>query len=112
MKAIYCAKCGKELPIILKGMPKHGTIVRLIAPHRCGKIAEPNLGKESPLAITAGEKENGYEFVQKLNELEPPGPGDKRDEEHLRKELKSTAPENLLDKAKLEGFTQPEDNEE
>ena len=95
---IYCAKCGRELSIYRKPMPQFSRIINLLEPHRCCKVVEPDLGK--PASIPKPIRKD-HEFVQKLNDLNPPE-GDKRSKENLRNELvTSSAPSSLQDVARF-----------
>jgi len=97
MKTVYCSKCGTKLPVILKALPKYGTVINLVKPHRCTK--EPIPLDLTPISIPTFNTEVTGEFVQQLNDLNPPPivkeiePGDKRD----KADIKTTAPPTVLD---------------
>jgi hypothetical protein len=103
-KIYYCAECAKILTIILKTVPGQG-VYRIVEPHECPpdmeevpfakKFAVPAAGK----VVTVSEaKKLDFSFVSKLNkEIESsPMIEDKRDKEHRRKELTTSAPAGIL----------------
>lgn len=96
----YCANCGQRLTVNLKAMPKYGTVVRLVSYHECGEVQEFDL-KENPAPTYDGKNE----FAQNLDKLQPSPSSDAVDTEALRDrrtdpDIKSTAPDNLLDHLK------------
>lgn len=120
-KKFYCAKCGLKLEIFQKAIPHKGIIMNLVEPHEClvnidNVIADekdPFAGKGAfEILDESKEKKldelfDSFPFVKSLNkataehEVVTQETGDKRDKEHLRKELvTSTAPLNVLDKVK------------
>jgi len=118
MNFVYCAQCGERFEVFAKAVPSQGKVYNLIRPHICTKLNEEPLTKETIEAIGENAKKSaganlkdmfdGFKFVQKLNKLDPKIAepeseqptheiGDKRHKDHLRKELTSNAPANLLD---------------
>jgi len=115
MKEVYCAECGERVRVFFKSVKAHGKVYRLIYPHNCGletkkiseevadKIVEEDTKISPPIDFDAVFSK--FKFVQKLNSLKPEreeerpaDSGDKRDKEHLRKELQvSMAPAGILD---------------
>lgn len=68
MKILYCAKCGYQIPVIRKALPKFATIIDVIEPHEClDPPAEITLKPVHNPRIDINKEEN--KFVQKLNEL-------------------------------------------
>lgn len=118
-KQFYCAKCGTEVLVLRKVVPSQQKIVNVIRPHECleGDIKLPFKIKQlktKPKTTTELDKMfDGFEFVKKLNGLEPKDKlltpiesGDKRPKEDLRQS--STAPKNLLESMKGMSNTPPE----
>ena len=113
-KYVFCAECGERLDILIKAVPSQRKVYPIIKPHICkespsteelGEIMTKESKKESPTNLDSIFDK--FKFVKKLNKLSPKPPpmemetGDKRDKEHLRKELvTSTAPMSLLDRLK------------
>jgi len=106
LRVVYCAECGMELEVRRKAVPSEQKIYEVVKPHVCTETMFEEEVKESekkPLSPKLDNLFESFKFVQKLNRLSTvPSPmsqetGDKRDKEHLRKELlTSTAPLNLL----------------
>ncbi len=72
MNRFYCANCGKQLSITRKALPKFGTIVDLVQYHECSE--EPIPFEIDPTEIVKFVPVEGKDkFVNKLNELKPPG---------------------------------------
>lgn len=123
-KKFYCAKCGLKLEIFQKAIPHKGIVMNLVKPHECPISIDDEKNKKDPFAGKGAfemldetkEKKldkkvdklfDSFPFVKSLNkataehEVVIQETGDKRDKEHLRKELvTSTAPLNVLDKVK------------
>ena len=102
-KIYHCAKCGTQLESHTKAI-RGGTIFNLIAPHKC---EEPKALEEFETvpAPTRTPKDldklfDAFPFVDNINKANPKRISDKRPKEDLRKELKSTAPANLVKMAK------------
>ena len=124
-KKYYCAKCGTELAVKAKAIPRAGTVVHLVQPHDCTEDASEEtmqslgLDKEQPSVaeeLRINEMFKGFDFVQKLNkatEVETPSePGDLRPKSSRREELvTSTAPEGALGAAKSPPPSTPEREE-
>ena len=119
-KKYFCARCGLKLEIFQKAIPHKGIVMNLVKPHECLVSIDDEKDKKDPFAgkgafeILDESKEkkldklfDEFPFVKKLNkataehEVVIQETGDKRDKEHLRKELvTSTAPLNVLDNVK------------
>ena len=123
-KKFYCAKCGLKLEVFQKAIPHKGIVMNLVKPHECLVSIDEEEDEKDPFAgkgafeILDESKEkkldkkvdklfDEFPFVKKLNkattehEVVIQETGDKRDKEHLRKELvTSTAPLNVLDNVK------------
>ena len=125
LRVVYCAECGMELEVRRKAVPSEQKIYEVIRPHSCiDKLDtlttfEEEVKKEEkkPLAPKLGALFDSFKFVQKLNKLSTAPPpmiqetGDKRDKEHLRKELlTSTAPLNLLNNIRNISPSHPEND--
>lgn len=109
---VYCSNCGKRLNVLLKAMPKYGTIVRLVEYHEC--TPEPMELDLTPVDVPVFKPTEGKDkFVKKLNDLNPSPNIGGISTEHLRDrrfdveekkvkgaEIKSTAPESLLNQLK------------
>ena len=115
----YCAKCGLKLEVIQKANPKEGIVMNLVEPHECKEISSLDAIEEDRLIEeieTSGENKNindlfdkssgAFKILDKENEKKldktehevvTQESGDKREKEHLRKELvTSSAPLNVL----------------
>jgi len=104
MKFYHCAKCGTQLECYRKAV-RFGPIYNLIAPHECGEVKELEEFKIVEITYKTEAKLDklfsSFPFVDKINKANTSKPiPDKRPEESLRKELKSTAPVNLINMAK------------
>lgn len=117
-RIVYCAQCGMELEVHRKAVPSEQKIYEVVEPHSCGELTSEDVNEETveeeqtrnekkPLTPKLGALFDSFKFVQKLNKLSSkPSPmeqetGDKRDKDHLRKEIpSSTAPLNLLNRIK------------
>ncbi len=110
-KSFFCAKCGKELKVVLKALPSKAIVVNLVEPHECNPenitepvtIALPKVGETTEEKKSLNEIFDSFPYVEKLNKEEEKSkviltkPKDQRDKEHLRKEIQtSTAPEGIL----------------
>ena len=102
-RVVYCAKCGKALPIYRKALPQFGRIIEIVEPHKCGtKVEEPDFGTPIGIPTKMNIEKEENKFVRKLNDLTPAPlrlnePGDKRDKKFLREEvITSTAPASLM----------------
>ena len=104
MKIVYCSNCGTRLNVLRKAMPKYGAVVNVVEYHECpDEVVELDL---TPVDIpTFDPPKDKDQFVQKLNELNPLSQtnllgggelGDRRDKEHVKSDITSTAPGNLL----------------
>ena len=104
MKSIYCANCGMQLPLFRKALPHYMRIIDMVEPHIC--LDEPVEFDLTPVDIPTMTIGEDNMFVQKLNELPIPSGrgGDLRSKEHVRDEIKSTAPGGVL------GLVQTEDS--
>lgn len=121
MKHVFCAQCGEKLEVFRKAVPSQQKVYEVIRPHNCDKVALEEMSEEVIEKIEEEEKKppstklnklfDSFKFVQKLDNLTPKPSsiteaheetyGDKRDKDHLRKELlTSSAPTGLLDKIK------------
>lgn len=120
MRIVYCAECGEQNEIRSKAIPALQKVYDLIRPHNCGKPSLEPITEKAIKRITEDERKgispsldalfDSFKFVRKLNGLEPESDrdsamaevhkenyGDKRNKDHLRKELStSSAPLNLL----------------
>ncbi len=122
-KHYYCAACGKELTVFRKAIPKKAIVLDLVEPHECkpeeivedyeflpeekAKMNE-EYAKKAGLPSTEKSKLD-FSFVQKLNKAPDTNPliaGDKRSKEHTRKELTSSAPAGVLQRAGLGGSSE------
>lgn len=108
MKFVFCANCGTKLIITRKALPKYGAIIDLIEQHEClPDFIEPDLTPvQVPTFVKATEVRK---FANRLEELSPSvpfkmnetiEPGDRRSEEDVRSDIKSTAPLSLLESLK------------
>jgi len=111
MKSVFCAYCGKQLFVYRKAVPSKMKIYDFIEPHNC--LGEEERPEEFKFELVEDEKKppidlpqrfGKQKIVQLLNDLEPKTTnplqmktGDKRNKDHLRKELSSTAPKSLID---------------
>jgi hypothetical protein len=102
-KIYYCAECAKILTIILKTVPGQG-VYRIVEPHECPPDME-EISFAKKIAVPATTLDNktkrtelDFSFASKLNkEIESsPMIEDKRDKEHRRKELTTSAPAGIL----------------
>ena len=114
MKYVHCAQCGMELEVLRKAVPSEHKIYEVVEPHACGELDGVTFEEEvkeegkKPPTPKLGALFDSFKFVQKLNKLstkpspmQPQEVGDKRDKDHLRKEIPtSTAPLNLLNRMK------------
>jgi len=129
MRYIFCAECGEKLEVFRKAVPSLQKVFEIVGPHNCGEatlgepseqILEKMVENENKPPSKLDKLFNSFKYVQKLNNLEPietnpmnQETGDKRDKEHLRKELQtSTAPLNLLNNIKNLPHSQPTGNTE
>jgi len=113
-KFVYCSECGQRLLVRRKALKGYGRIIDIIEPHKCSK--EPQELDLTPLDIpTAGEKKEEGKFVQNLNNLPVRGSigaistntlQDRRREE----DVKSSAPQRLLDNINSMQNTAPAHN--
>jgi len=104
-KEIYCAKCGQKLRQGKKVANQR--ILHIIFPHDCGELNQKLLDELAELKVIEPEEN---EFVQKLNELSNSPPRDKREPEHLRKEISySTAPGSIQDRFSLGPKAKPDE---
>lgn len=87
---LYCSNCGLQLKIIRKAMPKFGTIIDLVEPHKCLETPiDPNtIIVEAPVFIGDRDK-----FVKSLNKLIPTNIG--REIGHSHSEGKSLRPSSM-----------------
>jgi len=104
MKIVFCANCGTRLSIMRKAMPKYGKIIDIVEYHECPD--EPVKIDLEPVDIsTFVESENKNQFVQQLNDLQPPSIlgsigsdlKDKRKTEDIKGPNLSSAPSGLSD---------------
>ena len=126
---LHCAQCGIELLIYRKAVSAQKRVVDLVEPHKCAKIDAESTpsqdlvltDKPKPMSIDITKLFDDFEFVKKLNNLEPKrDPSmkvvheenygeDKRPKENLRKELSiSTAPLGLINQIKPAAKTRPD----
>ena len=103
-KIYHCAKCGTQLEFCRKAI-RGGTIYNLISPHECGEVKELKEFKTIPVIRDAPKKLDklfdSFSFVDKINKANTSKPiSDSRPKDNLRKELKSTAPPDLVRMAK------------
>ena len=102
MKSIYCANCGMKLPLFRKALPGYARIINMVEPHTC--LEEPVEFDLEPVDIPNVSIGEDNMFVRKLNELPTlASRGDLRSKEHVRDELKSTAPTSVLSEVGLQG---------
>ena len=103
MKIVYCANCGRALPILRKALPKYSRIIDIVEYHECLEtVAEIELVPEPCPSYT--QIRGRDKFVQNLDKLQPRGLGsigtdtlrDRRSTEHIKDEAKSSAPINLI----------------
>lgn len=107
MNIVYCSACGTSLTIKRKPMPKFGRIIDIVDPHVC--LDDPIEIDLTPNPVPAYvEEEKKGKFVQKMDELQhevhirpissigTDTLGDRRSVEHIKSDIKSTAPSNLL----------------
>jgi len=100
-KLTYCSNCGLRLSVYIKALPNYGRIVNLIPPHECTE--EPVEFDLTPLDVPRFQPdEKNNKFVKKLNELASKLPNTDSDLRDRRPsdQVKSTAPESLLDNIK------------
>jgi len=114
---VYCARCGKPLPIYRKAMPHYGRILDIVEPHECEEMYEIDLGKFVPPPGKEEVEDNmDNKFVQKLNDLKPlpaKAAGDRRPSDQTKKEaVTSSAPSGLLDRWNQLQPRGPEDDSE
>ena len=122
-KNFYCAQCGTELRLFRKFVNSQSRIVNLVEFHTCIEIVDDTPTDPKLLVLTEKPKSmpidisklfDDFKFVQKLNNLDEKAEvhrenhGDKRSKEHLRRELISTAPEELLNRIKPSAKTRPD----
>lgn len=99
MKVVYCANCGTRLGISRKALPKYARIIEIVEHHICPD--EPVELDLKPEIVPPYVENLKGKFVQKLNDLRPSSVGtedlrDRRDVDHVKKDVVSTAPQSLL----------------
>jgi len=118
MKKLHCSNCGLQLKLIRKAMPKYGTILDLVEPHKCLEtpIDPHTIIVEAPILTGDCDK-----FVKSLNGLNLPnsdnireprrfsmtGTDDLRDRRFDQAKTPSTAPSSVLDQIKQLGNSIP-----
>lgn len=112
MKVIFCAECGTRLPVFRKAMANFGRIIDMVEPHVC--LEEPLEPDLTPIDIPLLELGKDNKYVQKLNELDESEVtmkshiGDRRESQHVRQEITTTAPDGIQSLIGQQPNTQPE----
>lgn len=106
----FCSNCGIQLNYTRKAVPKFGTIINLIDPHKCLEIpVDP-----AEVIVFSSFPQESQKFVESLNKLkltreeikEKPlnsssiSTADLRDRRFEKEESKSTAPSTVLSQIK------------
>jgi len=109
-KEMRCAECGIKIEFKLRAIPQTGKVITIIFLHKCEECEEIINPPSSPSESKDIDKPlYNFPYVEKLNKVTAEyeivnkelQSGDKRDKDHLRKELvTSTAPLNILDSIK------------
>lgn len=123
-KNYYCAACGRELVVFRKAIPKKAIVLDLVEPHECDpkrivddyeflpEEKEIKADTNVVVEVTLPEKKSAldFSFVQKLNKASDTDPApmtkDQRSKDYIRKELTSSAPAGLLQRAGLGGSSE------
>jgi hypothetical protein len=121
---LYCSNCGVNLKLIRKALPKYGTVIDLVEPHKClDSPVDPHTAIINA-PVFEGESDK---FVKSLNELKPSdvhpmgvsfekrprvssmtGTDDLRDRRFDQEsKIASTAPSSVLDQIKQMGNSIP-----
>jgi hypothetical protein len=106
MKFIYCSRCNTRLPLIKIVSKKYSQILDTVVPHICPEVPINLSVYFDPATVPAFSDEK---IVQKSNDLRYPplGMGDRRPTENFRKEITSSAPNQLIDQMKSMIGTSP-----
>ncbi len=105
MRVVYCARCGTRLSVLHKAIPKCAKIIDIVEYHTCPET--PVEFDLTPVDVPTFTKGKEDKFVQNLDRLTPPLPlmseneiRDHRPTEHIKSEVSTTAPTNLLEHLK------------
>lgn len=118
-KNYYCAACGKELVVFRKAIPKKAIVLDLVEPHECDPkriVDDYEFLPEEKASTPLDNKTKGtdskldFSFVERLDKASDTDPApmtkDQRSKDHIRKELTSSAPTALLQRAGLGGSSE------
>lgn len=100
-KVVYCAECGRKIPIFRKAIKGYGRIIELIPTHECSE--EPEELDLTPIKVPPAEDIVNGKFKDTIDDLKTPNstrPTRGFQDVRPKDSIKNLAPQGVLEQVK------------